>query len=164
MSNDVVIRKAGIMEIDTILKLAETVWPVTYKDILSGEQIEYMMNLFYSKASLREQFDKHIFIIAYLDEEPVGFASYSVAAESVYKLHKLYVLTSVQGRGLGKALIDFIVTELQLSGGTALELNVNRNNKARMFYEKLGFEVLCEEDNDIGNGYWMNDYVMRLTV
>ena len=164
MSNDVVIRKAGIMEIDTIMKLAETVWPVTYKDILSAEQISYMMNLFYSEASLREQFSKHTFLIVYLAGEPVGFASYSVTGESVYKLHKLYILTSIQGRGLGRALINFIITALQLSGGTALELNVNRNNEAKMFYERLGFEVFREEDIDIGNGYWMNDYVMRLSV
>ena len=29
------------------------------------------------------------------------------------------------------------------------------------FYEKLGFSVVGEEDIDIGQGYFMNDFVME---
>ena len=98
----------------------------------------------------------------YRDEEPVGFASYSPSFnDKIYKLHKLYVLTSIQGQGLGKALINFIIDEIKSAGGEALELNVKRDNKAKAFYEKLGFDVVREEDIDIGSGYWMRDYVMR---
>ncbi len=53
---------------------------------------------------------------------------------------------------------------LQPLGGTALQLNVNRSNKARFFYEKLGFNVVREEDIDIGNNYFMNDFVMEKKV
>ncbi|MGZ8545109.1 MAG: GNAT family N-acetyltransferase, partial [Flavisolibacter sp.] len=49
-------------------------------------------------------------------------------------------------------------------GATVLRLNVNRNNSARSFYEKLGFEMIGEEDIDIGNGYFMNDYVMEKKI
>jgi ribosomal protein S18 acetylase RimI-like enzyme len=42
-----------------------------------------------------------------------------------------------------------------------LDLNVNRNNQAKHFYEKIGFNVIREEDIPIGP-YWMNDYVMRI--
>ena len=76
-------------------------------------------------------------------------------------LKKFYVNTSIQRRGLGKALINFIAEELRSSGASALELNVKRDNPARLFYEKLGFEVIREEDIDIGNGYWLQDYVMK---
>ena len=162
MTNNIIIRKATLGDVPGIRQLAASVWPSTYQEILSGEQIHYMMELFYSVDSLKEQFHKHSFIIGYLNNEPVGFASYSPAADAVYKLHKLYVSTSVQGMGLGKALINFIITDLRRYEATALELNVNRNNKARAFYERMGFEVVREEDIDIGNHFWMNDYVMRL--
>jgi len=33
--------------------------------------------------------------------------------------------------------------------------------KAKNFYEKLGFVVIEEKDFDIGNGHFMNDYVME---
>ena len=164
MENELIIRKATIEDLSTVMKLADVVWPLTYKDILSAEQVRYMMDLFYSEDSLKEQFNKHTFLIAYLGDEPVGFASYSLSGAEIYKLQKLYVNTNIQGRGLGRALIDFIVKDVQSMGGVALELNVNRFNKARMFYEKIGFEVIREEDIDIGLGHWMNDYVMRLSI
>ncbi|MEO6001387.1 MAG: GNAT family N-acetyltransferase [Chitinophagaceae bacterium] len=159
------IRKAGTYEINTIKNLADAIWPATYKKLLSPDQIDYMMNLFYSPSSLAEQFTKHTFLIAYVDNEPAGFASYSPSANTgTYKLHKIYVNTTLQRRGLGKALINFIVEELKSSGGSALELNVKRDNPARLFYEKLGFEVMREEDINIGNNYWLQDYVMRISI
>ena len=163
MENELLIRKAGTGDINTIGYLAQEVWPATYQEILSAEQIAYMMDLFYSPSSLQHQMEKHTFLIAEMDEEPVGFASFSALAEpGIYKLHKLYVKTGIQGRGLGRALISYIVEEIGTLGAKALDLNVNRSNKAKSFYEKLGFEVIREEDIDIGNGYWMIDFVMRL--
>jgi ribosomal protein S18 acetylase RimI-like enzyme len=53
---------------------------------------------------------------------------------------------------------------MKTQGATTLQLNVNRNNPAKIFYEKLGFAVLNEEDIDIGNGYFMNDYVMQKMI
>jgi ribosomal protein S18 acetylase RimI-like enzyme len=41
---------------------------------------------------------------------------------------------------------------------------VNRHNRALHFYEKQGFKIIREEDIDIGSGYFMNDYVMELTI
>lgn len=160
----ITIQKVSVKDIGTIRSLAERVWPSTYKEILSEGQVEYMMDLFYSISSLEEQFKKHSFLIAYADDEPVGFASFSLLGEGVYKLHKIYIDTAFQGRGLGKLLIDYILNDLRALGAAALELNVNRNNRAKFFYERLGFEVFREEDIDIGQGYWMNDYVMRVST
>ena len=167
MTGEIVIRKVGPDEIGTIVLLANAIWPQTYSDILSAEQIAYMMELFYSPSSLQEQMTskQHQFVILEYQGKPTGFASYSPTSEhDVHKLQKIYVLTNIQGKGLGKALINFVIDELKLLHATALELNVNRNNKARWFYEKLGFEVIREEDIDIGAGYYMNDFVMRKVI
>ena len=80
----------------------------------------------------------------------------------LYKLHKIYALPDQQGKGIGKFIINYISGEIKPIGATALQLNVNRYNKAKGFYEKLGFKVIGEEDIDIGNGYLMNDYIMEL--
>ena len=45
-----------------------------------------------------------------------------------------------------------------------MDLNVNRNNKALHFYEHLGINKLREGDFHIGNGYYMNDYIMGLEL
>ena len=54
--------------------------------------------------------------------------------------------------------------QFKTKNAKALQLQVNRYNKARNFYENLGFTVLYKADFDIGNGYFMNDYVMELSL
>ncbi|HVU56957.1 MAG TPA: GNAT family N-acetyltransferase [Puia sp.] len=157
-------RFADLDDINTIGFLAQQIWPVTYGEILSPVQLDYMLQLFYSPASLRKQMteDKHRFVMVEEDDEAIGFASWSPAKEpGVFKLHKLYVLTGQQGKGMGKAILHFIFDDVRERGGRTLRLNVNRHNKARQFYEKMGFTVVGEEDVPIGNNYFMNDYVME---
>lgn len=166
MNEELIIRTADIDDIATIGFLAQQIWPGTYQEILTPAQLEYMMELIYSPDSLQQQMrNKHQFLIAELDEEAIGFASFSALEEpGVYKLQKLYVHPKTQGKGIGKALVDFIIEQLPRPESTILRLNVNRYNKARQFYEKMGFVVTKEEDIDIGNQYFMNDYVMEKTI
>ena len=57
--------------------------------------------------------------------------------------------------------MDYIEEKLKHEKAAALRLNVNRHNKARHFYEKLGFGIIGEEDVDIGHGIYQMDYVME---
>jgi RsiW-degrading membrane proteinase PrsW (M82 family)/ribosomal protein S18 acetylase RimI-like enzyme len=156
------LRKASDADVMLIRELSQQVWPQTYAAILSQEQIHYMMDLLYSEAALHQQLhDNHHFYIVYNAGIPIGFASYSEIEPTVFKLHKIYILPMQQGRGTGKFVIEQIIALVKKEGATALRLNVNRYNQALEFYKKLGFEVLREEDIDIGNGYYMNDYVME---
>jgi GNAT superfamily N-acetyltransferase len=167
MDTTLSIRSGELDDINIIGFLAQQIWPATYGDILPPQQLQYMMNLFYSPASLRRQMveDRHEFLILEEAEEPIGFASWSVLPEpGVYKLHKLYVLPGRQGKGLGKTMLQYIFDAIRPEGATKLRLNVNRHNKARQFYEKMGFAVVKEEDVAIGNNYFMNDFVMEAAV
>lgn len=156
------IRKATSKDIPLIRELTFKVWPQTYAAIISREQIEYMLEMMYSEASLLKQMNEGCrFIIAYDNNEPVGFASCQETEPSLFKLHKIYVLNSQQGKGTGKFMIEYLLNDIHQKGGSALQLQVNRHNKARNFYEKLGFVTIQEADFDIGNGYFMNDYVME---
>ena len=129
---------------------------------LSQEQLDYMLKLIYDEKVLHEQMENNIeFILVYDGVHPVGFASFSLIEPQVYKLHKIYVLPSQQGKGTGRFIIDQLIKAMKKKGATTLQLNVNRNNNAKVFYEKIGFAVIKEEDIDIGNGYFMNDYVME---
>jgi ribosomal protein S18 acetylase RimI-like enzyme len=160
------IQKADSSQIDLIRKLASEIWPGTYHNILSAAQIEYMMELIYSESALKNQIEnKHDqFIIVYDDEKPVGFASFSRKDGRTFKLHKIYVHQKMQGKGIGKQIIDYVIHEILKENAEQLDLDVNRHNPARSFYEKLGFYILKEQDTDIGNGYFMNDYVMRKRI
>ncbi len=160
-------KEAGIKDIPLIRELTYAVWPQTYAEILTPEQTAYMLNMMYSEASLQHQINTqlHRFIIAFSDDNAVGFASWSPApGEKIYRLHKIYVLQNQQGKGIGKKLIAHIIAAIRPKGAAILELNVNRNNKARDFYIRQGFRVAREEDIAIGNGYFMNDYVMQKSI
>ena len=158
------IRKAGTGDIPLIRELTFAIWPQTYSSIISKEQIEYMLDMIYSPASLQKQMGEEgcTFIIVYDDNVPVAFASYNEIGLQTWKLNKIYILPSQQGKGTGKFMINYIVDELrQEHHATSLQLQVNRHNKAKDFYEKLGFKIIQTADFDIGNGFFMNDYVME---
>jgi GNAT superfamily N-acetyltransferase len=111
-------------------------------------------------AQIRDNLQTYLLLIE--DEQPVAFAAYSPRIEDpeIFKLHKLYCLPETQGKGYGKVLINEVADRTQKAGKHTLDLNVNRHNKAKTFYEKMGFQVVYEEDIPIGE-YFMNDYVMR---
>jgi RsiW-degrading membrane proteinase PrsW (M82 family)/GNAT superfamily N-acetyltransferase len=156
------IRLCSEKDIPLIRLLAQQIWPKTYATILSRKQIDYMMKMMYSENAIRDQMrNDHHFIIVYNTGIPVGFAAYGEVGPAIYKLHKIYVLPSQQGKGTGKFVIEQIISEIKPKGAAVLRLNVNRFNKAKSFYEKLGFVVERTEDIDIGGGYFMNDYVME---
>jgi RsiW-degrading membrane proteinase PrsW (M82 family)/ribosomal protein S18 acetylase RimI-like enzyme len=159
------LRKAFPHDIPLIRDMAFKIWPVTYGGILTNDQLDYMLGLLYSEKRLEEDMQKGIqFAMLYDGVQPIGFASIGMTEPQIYKLHKIYVLPSYQGKGAGKFIINELINVIKQKGATTLLLNVNRNNPAISFYEKLGFTVIREEDVDIGNGYFMNDYVMEKKV
>ncbi|GAB2809661.1 GNAT family N-acetyltransferase [Ferruginibacter profundus] len=160
------VKKATVKDIPLIRQLTFAIWPQTYSQLLTQDQIDYMLDLIYSPAALQQQIeiDHCTFIIIYDNNEPVAFASYSQVQPTVWKLHKIYVLASQQGKGTGKFIIQYIVDEIKPQHATALQLQVKRDNPAQHFYTKLGFTIIATADFDIGNGYFMKDYIMELSV
>ena len=158
------IRKATADDAATIRKLAEKTWWEAYSPILEKEQISFMLDEIYAVDKLSHQLQNNTqtFLLLTENNEPVAFASFSPREENdeVYKLHKLYCLPQTQGKGYGRVLINEVEQETLKAGRHLLDLNVNRYNKAKTFYEKMGFKVIYEEDIPIGP-YFMNDYVMR---
>lgn len=154
------IRKATIEDIPGIRRMADVVFRDTYKDILSPEQMEYMMDMMYSRKG-------HIF---FLDEDR-GYASYRFDGctddgVKLFHLEKLYVMPDCRHTGLGLDLFSTVVKNVSesVSCPTRIELNVNRQNPAVSFYEHIGMKRARSGDFPIGKGFYMNDYIMTLDV
>ena len=162
------IRKATIEDIPAIRAMASIVFPHTYREILSPEQIAYMMDWMYSADSLHRQMsaEGHIYYLAYQGEEPAGYLSIQPEGAHTFHLQKLYVLPAYQGKQLGKLLFGQAITAIRElhPHPCRMLLNVNRHNKALTFYQKMGMTKVDEGDFDIGNGYYMNDYIMGLHI
>lgn len=155
------IRKATEEDITAINELAEKIWWPTYRNIISEEQISFMLKDMYSEESLKKQLVSGVdFILAEKENLAVAFAGFSLIEPEVYKLHKLYVLPSEQGNGTGKNLIEYITDLAREQGGKILELNVNRGNSASEFYKKVGFEIYRTVDISYHH-FILNDYIMR---
>jgi GNAT superfamily N-acetyltransferase len=177
---EIQITLAGLTDRDFIRSVSERTWPSTYGHIISQEQIDFMLDWMYSDESLEKQMDSGcVFYIASIKKEneqweAVGFCSVSpeeeennstekVEGSKAHKLNKLYVLPTAQGTGAGKALLNKSIEVAKASGSSSLFLQVNKQNDAYTFYLKHGFVKEQEFKFDIGNGFFMDDYVMRLT-
>ena len=121
----------------------------------------------YQQNELLKQMQKgNTFLIASRLIEDIGFAGYSLLdfETQTYKLDKLYVLPKMHGKGVGKFLLNEVIDDVKELGANVLQLNVNRANTAKGFYENAGFKIKETVDLDIGNGFFMNDYVMERKV
>ena len=165
--NQVSIKLASIEDIPTIVKIAYDTWFVTYEDVISQAQIEYMFGEMYTPESIFKQMDfyKHVFLILYQADRPIGFASYGKLEESIntFKLHKLYLLPSEQNKGFGRMLLSEVEKKAANLAANHLQLNVNRKNPALSFYEKLGYEIIETVDIPFAE-FWLNDYVLAKKI
>lgn len=163
------IRIATLEDRAFIRSVSERTWPSTYGHIISQEQIDFMLDWMYSDDSMAEQFAKgHQFFIAQYNGEEIGFCSVSNETNPTecikqHKLNKLYVLPIAQGTGSGKALLHKAIEVAKAEGSDSIFLQVNKLNTAYTFYLKNGFVKELEYQFDIGNGFLMDDYEMRLT-
>ncbi len=158
------IKVAGEEDLYTIRQLAYSIWPHSYTKILGAKQVNYMLQKLYSPDALKNELNNgHHFILVSKEEKPIAFAAFSMHKNDprIYHLNKIYVLPFHQGKNLGKQIINYVIAEIKKMGATSLQLNVNRHNAALHFYEKEGFKIIRTEDIDIGEGYFMNDYVME---
>jgi len=160
----ITIREASDRDLPVVADLAAITFRAHYSTIISGEQIEYMLERMYSAVALRRQRQMgHVFLLALHAGEPVAYASFGVSAEDQAEgqIHKLYILPEHQGRGLGQRLIEHIADRLVRMDRGRLVLTVNRGNIAAInFYFKMGFTIRSVVDTGIGGGFSMNDFVM----
>lgn len=160
-------KKAIETDIELIRELAEKSWNAAYSDILSKEQIEYMLNEMYSEKEISAhlQNPNYQYHIIFNDEIPVGFMGFEFHyEEKTTKLHRIYLLPESKGKGIGKIAMNFLKEIVAKSSDKRIILNVNKDNVAKKIYESQGFKVYEEGVFDIGNGYVMDDYLMEFKL
>ncbi len=147
-----------------IEKLARTIWPTAFKDIISNEQINFMLDWMYNLEQMLNELKKGtVYEIIYLENQSVGFCAYTKKTNAI-KMDKLYIIPEKQKMGIGSKVIDHIYEYVQEQKLDSLFLAVNKNNsKAINAYIKNDFKIIEKVKNDIGNGFFMDDYIMEKT-
>ena len=157
---DLKLIRASAKDVDTINRLAILIWNQYYIDIISQNQINYMLDLMYSPKNLSEKIinKNEDFYLIQKQNNYIGFLSVQNKKENSWFLNKFYINQDFASNGFGSKILHELKEMLSIE---KLRLTVNRQNfKSINFYFKNGFKIDHVEDFDIGNGFVMNDFVM----
>jgi len=157
---------ATVSEIPILRKLAHCIWHAYYPGIITVEQIDYMLGRFFSPEALQADLAAgSIWELACVDGRDIGFLAVVPEPDRRrLKLSKLYLLPDQHGRGLGQLLLDRVKLIATGLGAEEIYLTVNKQNaRAIRAYVRAGFAVAEAVTVDIGQGYVMDDLVMKFT-
>ena len=145
-------------------RLATDILREHYDPIVGKAQNDYMLEKFQSADAITRQLESgYQYYFVKTEGRDIGFLAFYPRGEALY-LSKLYLLKDERGKGYSRQMVDFIVGKAKSASLGSIELNVNKHNDAIRAYESLGFRMVRAEKNDIGSGYFMDDYVYALNV
>lgn len=159
------IRRVMENEIEALSALATEIVREHFDPLIGTAQNDYMLSRFQTVEAIREQFlSGYRYYWVLLEEEVSGFYAIYPREGKMY-LSKFYVRKDKRGNHLAQFMMDAIVKETLEEGLSSVYLNVNRgNDDVIAIYKHLGFYKLREEKNDIGCGFYMDDYVLQLDI
>jgi len=144
------------------------IWHECFPGIITEAQIDYMVERFQSYDAMRRQIETEgyqYYFICY-GEDIAGYTGFRFEPEEKRMfLSKLYLRSDFRGKGLSSAAIDWLCGQCRKNGLDRIRLTVNiHNHQAINVYKHKGFVVAFDQKADIGNGFYMDDHVMELTV
>jgi GNAT superfamily N-acetyltransferase len=141
------IRRAQLDELPILENLARQIWPDTYAQIISQEQINFMLDWMYSFPILKQQQEEgHEFYIIATEGTDIGFMALEWIHDAQQsgsvqlKINKLYVLHAFQGKGIGRQLMEHMEETARNKG--CKETILHAREIALPFYEKLGYRSI----------------------
>ena len=120
-------------------------WLFDLHEAAMRERAESMFGQ-WDRAWQREHFDardpSNTVEILSIAGEDLGAVHWRHSGDETY-LELIEVHPAAQGRGVGEAAIRSLAADARASG-RSLTLRVNKNNRARSLYRRMGFEVTHE--------------------
>jgi RimJ/RimL family protein N-acetyltransferase len=153
-------RKVTLSEIPVVTLLARKIWTVSYREMISSAQIEYMLKWMYAPATIEKEIcEGALWEFIEDDGSPIGFIALT-PLKAELKLNKLYIDPAKQGKGIGQAALQHVIDYGKNNGFQSVYLTVNKGNtKAIKAYSNAGFVCTDSKVFDIGGGYVMDDYI-----
>lgn len=146
--------------------LAKEVFEEFYTAIIGQAQVEYMVNKFQSRGAILNQIKNNlIYYNIFLENSPIGYIAIKInePKEKLF-LSKLYLLDKYRKKGLSKYIFNFIEKIAKDNKLSSIWLHVNKNNPSIEIYKKYGYVITDSVKDDIGNGFFMDDYIMELKI
>lgn len=145
---------------------AASIWEQHYTPIIGADQVAFMLNKYQSAQAMFDQFSAgYKYAVVISGDQKAGYFAYDGKAEKEVFISKLYIHKDFRRRGLGRRILDFISKEARALGCTAMTLSVNKDNSDSIqFYIAYGFQAIKAQKVAIGEGFYMDDYVMSCPV
>lgn len=154
-------------DLHTLADMASAIWHEFFPALISLEQIDYMLKKFQSFEAMKQQIkeDNYHYYMLMLDGVPSGYFGVSVKDDGTLFLSKLYLKSELRGKGFASLMWNEVKKIARNEGCEMIWLTVNKGNThAVNVYKHNGMRLLREECTDIGNGFYMDDYVFGLYV
>ena len=153
-------------QVSRLVLLAKEIWEEYYPAIISQLQIAYMIDTVQSPAAIENQMKEGMqYYLVVNDGEEIGYLAYTVEQGNKVFLSKIYIKREFRSKGNGRKVFEFITQQARNNRCKKIWLTVNKHNKAAIdIYLKTGFTITESVKKEIGNGFYMDDYVMEYSV
>lgn len=144
---DVIIRNMEEKDIRAVQLVAKLSWNATYEGIIPLEIQSRFLKLAYSVETLKKRLSNSFLYVAQYKNKIIGFANFSpVTKDGETELGAIYLFPKYQGKGIGTALLNYGISNLQ--GVKEVYLHVEKNNTVGIsFYQAKGFQKVDEFDD-----------------
>lgn len=153
--SNVVLRRANAVDAPAIAAVRVESWRATYRGIIPDSYLDEMREdesteLWFRVLTAPKNASTAVFV-AEVAGEVVGFSAGLMLPEKKFELDAelsaIYLKPKYQDQGLGQRLVRMVADAYQSHGANGMLVWVLAENKvARQFYEKLGGELLIEQD------------------
>lgn len=152
--------------IRSLAELANEIWHEYFVNLISLEQIDYMVEKFQSYPALKKAIDEeqYHYFLAYEDGKMIGFCGVKPDGERLF-LSKLYLHASQRGKGYATMLLKKAIAYAKDLDKKAIYLTCNKFNTHSLdVYKRKGFVTIDAVQSDIGHGFIMDDYILQLDL
>ena len=154
-------------DIAAVARLADEIWHEHFVSIIGVQQVDYMLEQFQSPQAISSQIGAGVeYYLSSSDNNLTGYlALIPDQPGEKMMISKIYIRREDRGRGIGSFLLDFVQRKCMQRRLDTIWLTVNRHNAGTIeWYRKRGFVITNEVKKDIGVGFYMDDFIMELTV
>jgi ribosomal protein S18 acetylase RimI-like enzyme len=164
------IRKASKADAELIATISRQTFYETFAAQNNPEDIEKFMNEQFTQPALMEEVgaEGNTFLLAYLENEIAGYVRLregemvpELKSNNIIEIARLYAVTHMIGKGIGKALMQAAIDVAKEKGKEIIWLGVwEKNSRAISFYQQWGFEKFGVHDFILGNDI-QQDWLMK---
>ena len=156
--------QAGLSELSLLQEISRDTFEQTFSEYNTKEDMQEYLEKNLSCNQLKIELESPIaeFYFIYIDDKLSGYLKLNVSDS--LEIERIYILNEFQGRGAGKAFMNFAFARARMLGHKSLWLGVwEYNSKALAFYQSLGFIAYGEHDFLLGSDL-QRDILMRCTI